>query len=365
MSFASHITVAKLIETLKTEKKITGDGEYEVGLLAATSKRSTCKNEIRMNPHRTLRSYRLKDNDILQFHKAVNDSSIWQKSAPGTNENTLIGVIITIPEPFNLSKAMKIPKESTMDEIKSLFIRKMYLPIPQQIYGLYLGDQFVEDHNTINSLPISNPIRLTCKLNERNPLKLFGVDPETLPMVIDPQNGIEIPEILLILKQLLLVNNGLAVEGLFRRSGSETEMKRLKSLLEDGGDVSTKDVHSVATLIKRWFKELPSRILVHPNISLPHIVSNPSDKLNLHTLLSPLYSRLLYWLFHLCLLIIQNYETSKMDPKNLGTPHSSLIIPSFLPPSFLHSSPHPSFIPPSLLPHPSLTPSLTPPSLPP
>lgn len=143
-------------------------------------------------------------------------------------------------------------------------------------------------------------------------------------MVVDRDNGIEVPEILVILKELVLVNQGEQVEGLFRRAGSEIEMKKLKKAIEEGpwSELKSKDVHSVATLIKRWFKELPKRILDFtgtPNpIPLQQLAQDQSLKLNLQQFLSPVYARLLNWLFHLCLKVIHNYPTTKMDPKNLG-----------------------------------------------
>jgi hypothetical protein len=139
-------------------------------------------------------------------------------------------------------------------------------------------------------------------------------------MVID--GGLLVPRVLLILKELLLVNDGLAVEGLFRRSGSESLMKTIRQQLEEGKEVSTKDVHTVATLIKRFFKELPARLLVRPDLDLAQVSQNPSRKLELPLLMTPLYARMMTWLFDMCLTLIGNHETTKMDAKNLGTLNS-------------------------------------------
>ena len=264
-TFDSHLTTARITKLLQPNDATS----YELRLLTSTNN-SDSKNTIgvKMNPHRTLRSYRLKATDILVLQKEVTTSGIWRSVA-----GEQVPVIISIPEPFNLSKALKVVRTTTIKELKKLFLKKIYLSVPPSMYGLYARfdgptspEDYLGDHMSLTAIHLPVPIRLSCRLLSRGKRRLFGVDVAGLPMVED--EGILVPEVLVFLKELIEINNAFAVEGLFRRSGSESMMKRLRDDLENGLDVSTKDVHSVATLIKRWFKELPARVLVHPSIDL-------------------------------------------------------------------------------------------------
>lgn|SRR3990167_7383603 len=96
-----------------------------------------------MNPHRTLRSYRIKPGDIIILQKAVTESGFWRNLTDGNEE---IAVIVKIPEPINLSKALKIPTQSTVYDLKQAFIRKIYLPVPFFVYEIISENDSVPDH---------------------------------------------------------------------------------------------------------------------------------------------------------------------------------------------------------------------------
>lgn len=313
-TFESHLTVAKVIKSLQRD-----NGSYEIRLLTGGSTRNGLNSGVRMNPHRTLRSYRLKESDVLLYKNEVTNSGIWRSVAG----NEKVAVIISIPEPYNLSKAMKVDRDITIKELKTQFLKKIFLFVPPSYYALYARfsnqeqDDLLIDSMSIACLHLPTPMRLSCKTIKRSKNKLFGVNPYQLQLVED--EGVRVPLVLVVLKDLIEINNGFAVEGLFRRSGSESLMKSLRTDLENGADITTKDVHSVATLIKRWFKELPARILVQPNIDLQQITSNPEQKLKIQELIPELYANLLTWLYIICLKVMSNYEQTKMDAKNLCT----------------------------------------------
>jgi hypothetical protein len=311
--FEEHITIARVIQSL-----VADSFPMELQLLATTrhGKFAASTVGIRMNPHRSLRSYRLKPGDIIICTRSLTSSLMWQRV--GGND---LAVVITFPNPANISKTMKFPINSTLYEIKSQFFKKSRVNLPLCSYGFFLDlddnhdcEDFLDDLVILGSITTAPPVRLFCKFKPRKPRSWFGVDPQTLPFVTSL--GIEVPEVLEILKDLLLSNNGLATEGIFRKAGSELEMKVLAKKIDEGEQISTKDVHTVATLIKRWYKQLPQRLLYQQDLSA--IVADESLKLNLLSILSPLYGNLLVWLFRLCMIIINNYETTLMDAKNLG-----------------------------------------------
>jgi len=322
------MTIGRLIKEVKPSNE-----EYEIRLITSRKKSAVgglrSRMGVKLSPHRTLRSYRLKSSDILVLHVAVTNSGIWRNVA-GTEK---LAVVVSIPQPWNLSKAMKMDANSCLGDVKREFLTKIYLNVPPSMYGIYVNvekqggpqEELVSDQMPLASLSLPTPMRMACRLLPQKPQKLFGVDPEKLEMAED--GGLQIPRVLLILKELLLVNNGLTVEGLFRRSGSETQMKIIRQQLEEGKEVSTKDVHTVATLIKRWFKELPARLLVTPKINLENVAGDPKAKLELPTFLTPLYARLLTWLYDLCCVLMRNYESTKMDAKNLAIVWGPAVVP--------------------------------------
>ena len=100
---------------------------------------------------------------------------------------------------------------------------------------------------------------------------LFGVDTLLLPFAaVWPQEGyygqraLQVPKLLVLLRQAMLGNDGLRVEGIFRLGGSESIMKSVSTAISrnlfDPEVLYTLDridyVHSLATVLKRWYNSL-------------------------------------------------------------------------------------------------------------
>ena len=77
---------------------------------------------------------------------------------------------------------------------------------------------------------------------------VFSVDANTLPLVSDL--GVEVPEVLVDLRDMLMLLDPMEEEGIFRKAGNEVEMKRMIDQFNKGLPVQCVEVHSVATLIK-------------------------------------------------------------------------------------------------------------------
>lgn len=71
----------------------------------------------------------------------------------------------------------------------------------------------------------------------------------------------KIPEVLYFLKKSLIDADGLQSEGLFRLAGEVADINETKNALNAKQFVKTNNVNTLATLIKVWFRELPSPIL--------------------------------------------------------------------------------------------------------
>eukprot|EP01090_Pellita_catalonica_P004302 TRINITY_DN1412_c0_g1_i5.p1 TRINITY_DN1412_c0_g1~~TRINITY_DN1412_c0_g1_i5.p1 ORF type:complete len:302 (+),score=33.76 TRINITY_DN1412_c0_g1_i5:514-1419(+) len=153
----------------------------------------------------------------------------------------------------------------------------------------------------------------------------FGNDPSLLEMETDAANGYRVPRVLMTLKRTLVKLNGLQQTGIFRLAGQEQKMKQIMEEI-DGGvtvacSVEPKDVHTVASLLKRWFDTLkPHRLLSYlpSDQPLEEFAASEEAALKLPDALPDLQRQMLLWLLDLLVQVALNREANKMAPKNLA-----------------------------------------------
>eukprot|EP01132_Coremiostelium_polycephalum_P001274 gene1274-1605_t len=145
---------------------------------------------------------------------------------------------------------------------------------------------------------------------------VFGVDPMTLECVED--EGYRIPQILVLMKSSLVENGGLQQEGIFRLAGEQTEIKRLKESMNKNEFKSSNDINTIASLIKIWYRELPTPILNSiPTEKIFYSTDESECVAAVNNLPEPQKS-LLDWLMNL-LLEVSSYSTiNKMTAQNLA-----------------------------------------------
>jgi hypothetical protein len=69
-------------------------------------------------------------------------------------------------------------------------------------------------------------------------------------------NGISVPVVLVMLKDFLISSDGIPAEGIFRKSGLESEMTILKEKINAGEPFESSNSHTIATLMKVSFSSL-------------------------------------------------------------------------------------------------------------
>lgn len=91
-------------------------------------------------------------------------------------------------------------------------------------------------------------------------------------------------------------------------------MTSLKNQFSDGSPIFTDNQHTIATMLKRWFKALPERLLANVE------KGDESDEFALKypTYLSPNSTTLMSWLLDLLLIVVEYKDENLMDPKNCG-----------------------------------------------
>eukprot|EP00033_Pygsuia_biforma_P004674 GCRY01005124.1.p1 GENE.GCRY01005124.1~~GCRY01005124.1.p1 ORF type:complete len:440 (+),score=109.41 GCRY01005124.1:191-1510(+) len=150
---------------------------------------------------------------------------------------------------------------------------------------------------------------------------VFGVDPHTLPQVTD--NNYLVPEVLSSLRHVLLdCGEWMLSKGLFQIPGAEDKVLALKNLL-NRNQFSRKlvtDPHSITTLIKHWYRDLPVPLLseIPSNVFLSDSVSTPEGCVSVINMLSHENRNLLSWLVDLLVDVAALKSDNGMSCKKLA-----------------------------------------------
>jgi len=146
---------------------------------------------------------------------------------------------------------------------------------------------------------------------------VFGVDPMSLDLIED--NGFQVPKIIVDMKAIFMQKGGFNTEGIFRLAGEQTEIKRIKELMNKKAfDNQTNDINAIATLLKVWYRELPVPILnALPQESIMGF-QDASDCVAAYQSLPEPNKTLLDWLLELMKGVVRNSSVNKMTAQNLA-----------------------------------------------
>jgi len=146
---------------------------------------------------------------------------------------------------------------------------------------------------------------------------VFGVDPMSLELTDD--NGFQVPKVIAEMRRIIIEKGGVNTEGIFRLAGEQTEIKRIKELLNNKSfDFKTNDLNAIASLLKIWFRELPVPILnALPQESIMSF-QDANDCVMAYQSLPEPNKTLLTWLLDLMTLIVSNCKVNKMTSQNLA-----------------------------------------------
>ena len=128
--------------------------------------------------------------------------------------------------------------------------------------------------------------------------------------------GFKVPKILADLRDQMDFTNGLKAEGIFRLSGSETEIIALYEEYTAKATVSHFDAHNAANLMKRWFKSWEGSRLLG---DIPVEEFQKSPHIDVSSFLTEPRLSIWKWLLQLLLDVYAFREFNKMSAKNLGT----------------------------------------------
>ncbi|EGG22299.1 RhoGAP domain-containing protein [Cavenderia fasciculata] len=166
------------------------------------------------------------------------------------------------------------------------------------------------------TLRLEGGVSLFLTFRIRCEVGVFGIDPHTLELVED--DGYRVPNILVLMKRSLIEHGGLQQEGIFRLAGEQTEIKRIKEFMNKNEFNSSNDINTVASLIKIWYRELPTPILNSiPTEKIFHCqdVDECVESVNK---LPDMQKNLLGWLMDLLLKVASFSPINKMTAQNLA-----------------------------------------------
>lgn len=170
------------------------------------------------------------------------------------------------------------------------------------------------NHRVTIKLDGGQSVLLTARI--RCETGVFGVDPGTLELEED--EGFKVPAILAMMRRALIENGGLSQEGIFRLAGEQTEIKRIKEIMNKKEFSGSNDINTIASLIKIWFRELPTPILNALPAESIFYSNDVNDCVNAFNTLPDPQKTLLDWLLHLLIMTAHNSSVNKMSAQNLA-----------------------------------------------
>ncbi|XP_071737913.1 rho GTPase-activating protein 4-like [Rutidosis leptorrhynchoides] len=146
---------------------------------------------------------------------------------------------------------------------------------------------------------------------------VFGVSTESMQLSFDSR-GNSVPTILLMMQRRLYAQGGLQAEGIFRINGDNGQEEQIREQLNRGEVPENIDVHSLAGLIKAWFRELPNGVL--DSIEPEQVMQAQSEEecARLVSLLPATEASLMNWAVNLMADVAQLENLNKMNARNIA-----------------------------------------------
>eukprot|EP01111_Echinosteliopsis_oligospora_P013638 TRINITY_DN4938_c0_g1_i1.p1 TRINITY_DN4938_c0_g1~~TRINITY_DN4938_c0_g1_i1.p1 ORF type:complete len:328 (-),score=64.61 TRINITY_DN4938_c0_g1_i1:202-1185(-) len=229
---------------------------------------------------------------------AVNDSF---EITNTSNDRLRFNFEPSFPKEFQLTFS---PAAGTIDRNKSKTVK----------VKLIVSSKINLNHKVTLKIDDDKSSILTVKI--RCETGVFGVDPATLDMIQD--DGFVVPAILVSMKRSLIEYGGMDQEGIFRLAGEQTEIKRIKEIMNKKEFDSSNDVNTVASLIKIWYREMPTPILNSLPSESIYYSSDLNDCVAAFNTLPEMQKNLLEWLMDLLLAVAHNSSVNKMTSQNLA-----------------------------------------------
>jgi len=333
-----NILVQDLIELLQQKRPI--EKPTQMGLYLPFR-----GSNLEMDPRRTLSSYRLHTQKLakLLYEPKVLHQNPADRIAQQSDAASLI-LVIDMPQ-TSQTRTLRFSPDDTVTQVTSQIAKRNTQPhldacslhepddLENQMhplrrlraFGLKNLDRliFLVDQEAVSRAEAATPAAAaaaveTAPATSRH--QVYGADVCMLPTLQDL--GARVPEHLSLLRQCLELNGGYSVQGLLRQEGAEREMLEIIESINDHmfkPDMPINSVYSVASCIKRWFGEMPTRVFNYLTAAqLDHCASSAEAAHTVYDHLPDGVAECVTWLTRFLVPIAKNHEKSKMSCKNLA-----------------------------------------------
>ncbi|KAK9053581.1 hypothetical protein SSX86_024655 [Deinandra increscens subsp. villosa] len=250
-------------------------------------------------------------------------------------ELSLLAVVVTIVRKSLVGSCNSVKFQDFAGDNNSKRSSKMEIGVPTNVRHVA--------HVTFDRFDgfLGLPVEFEPEVPRRPPsasTSVFGVSTESMQLSFDSR-GNSVPTILLMMQRRLYAQGGLQVclyayciaewccimygcylqaEGIFRINGDNGQEEQIREQLNRGEVPENIDVHSLAGLIKAWFRELPNGVL--DSIEPEQVMQAQSEEecARLVGLLPPTEASLMNWAVNLMADVAQLENLNKMNARNIA-----------------------------------------------
>lgn len=229
-------------------------------------------------------------------------------------ELSLLAVVVTVFRKSLVGSCNSVKFEDFPCENNSKKSSKMEIGVPTDVR--HVAHVTFDRFNGFLGLPVE----FEPEVPRRPPsasTSVFGVSTESMQLSFDSR-GNSVPTILLMMQRRLYSQGGLQAEGIFRINGDNGQEEQIREQLNKGEVPENIDVHSLAGLIKAWFRELPNGVL--DSIEPEQVMQAQSEEecARLVRLLPPTEASLMNWAVNLMADVAQLEHLNKMNARNIA-----------------------------------------------
>jgi len=136
---------------------------------------------------------------------------------------------------------------------------------------------------------------------------------------LKPDGTVIIPPVLLTLREEFMRAQGYLADRIFSVAADETETLSVKDQLNRNVFYECKDVHVLGTLIKEWYRELPTPLLIGLDIGVFMESENAAKCVQAFESLNEPAKSLFSWLLDLMCDVVAHTHQNGMSAQNLAT----------------------------------------------
>ena len=148
--------------------------------------------------------------------------------------------------------------------------------------------------------------------------KQFGLPPFLLECAHVEGYTAPIPGCLIMMKDYLVKNGGLDVQGIFRLAPDKKASNDAKQSIDEGRFSGVDDVNCISNLLKVWFRDLPRALLQSAKTEEVLNCRTEEQVVSIIDSIEDPYNSILLWLLDLCADVAEQKDVNLMSSRNMA-----------------------------------------------